>query len=210
MWAWVSRIAAGRFPARSRSDRTSSGSKPGSTTTASSLSVGGEQPAVGAERVPVEDVEVHPRHRTGRPHASARTLSAMERHVVLYDEDCGFCRWSLDRLLRWDRRGPPPRGADPERGGRRLLGELSEQDRLSSWHLVTPDGRRYSGGAATGPLARLMPVGAPVALLAETFPRITDRLYRWVARNRDTLGRRLGERTCAVDPSQRTGGARSG
>ena len=129
----------------------------------------------------------------------------MERHLVLYDEDCGFCRWSLVRLLRWDRRGRlqavPIQGEE----GDRLLADLSERDRLASWHFVTPDGRRYSGGDATGPMARLLPAGAPVAFLAETFPGSTDRLYRWVARNRDTLGRRLGEQACAVDPSERNG-----
>lgn len=124
---------------------------------------------------------------------------------MLYDEDCGFCRWSLARLLRWDRRGRlravPIQGEE----GDLLLADLSERDRLASWHLVTPGGRRYSGAAATGPLARLLPAGAPVAFLAETFPRSTDRLYRWVARNRDTLGRRLGEQVCAIDPSERNG-----
>jgi len=129
----------------------------------------------------------------------------MERHLLLYDEDCGFCRWSLARLLRWDRRGRlravPIQGEE----GDLLLADLSERDRLASWHLVTPGGRRYSGAAATGPLARLLPAGAPVAFLAETFPRSTDRLYRWVARNRDTLGRRLGEQVCAIDPSERNG-----
>lgn len=134
----------------------------------------------------------------------------MERHVVLYDEDCGFCRWSLDRLLRWDRRDNLRAVPIQSDEGDQVLADLSEQARLSSWHLVTPDGRRYSGGAATGPMARLLPAGAPVALLAETFPRSTDRLYRWVARNRDTLGRRLGEQACAVDPSKWTGRATSG
>lgn len=134
----------------------------------------------------------------------------MERHVVLYDEDCGFCRWSLDRLLRWDRRDNLRAVPIQSDEGDQVLADLSEHARLSSWHLVTPDGRRYSGGAATGPMARLLPAGAPVALLAETFPRSTDRLYRWVARNRDTLGRRLGEQACAVDPSKWTGRATSG
>jgi predicted DCC family thiol-disulfide oxidoreductase YuxK len=127
----------------------------------------------------------------------------MERHVVLYDDTCGFCRWSLGRLLRWDRhhrlRAIPIQSEE----GDRLLADLAEADRLASWHLITPDGRRYSGGAATGPLARVLPAGAPVALLAETFPRTTDRAYRWVARNRESLGRRLGEQACAVDPSER-------
>jgi predicted DCC family thiol-disulfide oxidoreductase YuxK len=128
----------------------------------------------------------------------------MERHLVLYDEDCGFCRWSVARLLRWDRRGRLRAAPIQGEEGDRLLADLSERDRLGSWHLVTPDGRRYSGGAATGPVARLLPAGTPVALLAETFPRSIDRLYRWVARNRDALGRRLGEEACAIDPSERT------
>jgi predicted DCC family thiol-disulfide oxidoreductase YuxK len=134
----------------------------------------------------------------------------MERHVVLYDEECGFCRWALDRLLRWDRRDNLRAAPIQSDEGDRLLADLSEQARLSSWHLVTPDGQRYSGGTATGPLARLLPAGGSVALLAEMFPRSIERLYRWVARNRDTLGRRLGEPACAVDPSQRARRATSG
>jgi predicted DCC family thiol-disulfide oxidoreductase YuxK len=129
----------------------------------------------------------------------------MDRHVVLYDEDCGFCRWSLDRLLRWDRRGRLRAAPIQSEEGDRLLAELEPEDRLASWHLIAPDGRRSSGGAAAAPLARLLPAGAPVAFLAETFPRTTDRLYRWVARHRDELGRRLGEEACAVDPRVRAG-----
>ena len=129
----------------------------------------------------------------------------MERHVVLYDEDCGFCRWSLNRLLRWDRHGRLRAVPIQSEEGDRLLADLADADRLASWHLITPDGRRYSGGAATGPLARVLPAGAPVALFAETFPRTTDRAYRWVARHRDALARRLGERACSVDPSRRAG-----
>ena len=133
----------------------------------------------------------------------------MDRYLVLYDADCGFCRWSLDRLLRWDRdgrlRAAPIQGEE----GEKVLADLRPEDRLDSWHLLTPDGRRFSGGAATDPLARLLPAGAPVAFVAETFPRTTERLYRWIARNRDELGRRLGEEACAVDPSTRSGRATS-
>jgi predicted DCC family thiol-disulfide oxidoreductase YuxK len=128
----------------------------------------------------------------------------VERHVVLYDEDCGFCRWSLDRLLRWDRHRRLRAAPIQSEEGDRLLADLSEERRLASWHLVTPDGRRSSGGAATAPLARLLPGGALIAFLAETFPRTTDRLYRWLALHRDALGRRLGEEACSVDPSRRS------
>ena len=131
----------------------------------------------------------------------------MQQHVVLFDEDCGFCRWSLDRLLRWDRhrrlRAVPIQSEE----GDRLLADLSPDERLASWHLVTPDGHRSSGGAAVAPLARLLPAGAPIAFVAETFPRTTDRVYRWLARHRDALGHRLGERACSVDPSRRSGSA---
>ena len=129
----------------------------------------------------------------------------MDRHLVVYDADCGFCRWSLDRLLRWDRDGRLRAVPIQSEEGASVLADLREEDRLASWHLLTPGGRRYSGGAATAPLARLLPAGAAVAFLADTFPRTTDRLYRWVARNRDELGRRLGAQACVVDPSKRAG-----
>lgn len=123
--------------------------------------------------------------------------------AILYDADCGFCRWSLDRILAWDRSGrlrPVPLQS-PEAAA--LLPGMTEEDRMASWHLVAADGRIWSGGDATAPIARLLPAGAPVAFLAEAFPGVTRRLYRWVADNRDRLGRRLGEKVCAVDPERR-------
>src|SRR5207245_9789881 len=30
-------------------------------------------------------------------------VTALERGVILYDQDCGFCKWSLDKILAWDR-----------------------------------------------------------------------------------------------------------
>jgi len=27
----------------------------------------------------------------------------MHRAVLLYDRDCGFCRWSAAKLMAWDR-----------------------------------------------------------------------------------------------------------
>jgi predicted DCC family thiol-disulfide oxidoreductase YuxK len=128
----------------------------------------------------------------------------VEPHVVLFDEDCGFCRWSAERLLRWDRAGrlraAPIQGAE----GRRSLAGVPDRERLASWHLIAPDGRRWAGGEAVAQLARLLPAGAPIAFLADTFPRTTDRLYRSVARHRGRLGALLGERACAVDPTAPT------
>jgi predicted DCC family thiol-disulfide oxidoreductase YuxK len=136
-------------------------------------------------------------------------VTIMERHVLLYDQDCGFCRWAVDRILRWDRHVRLRAATIQGRDGDRLLDGLDQRERLASWHLVAPGGKRYSGGAAAAPLARLLPLGTPIALLAEMFPDTTERAYRWVANNRDKLGARIGKEACAVDPTAGQRRARS-
>ena len=136
-----------------------------------------------------------------------RTSSALALTVLLALAGCGEDEQDepLEPISDETATASPSGGSSTGKGSqpRGLAGNLDEQHRLASWHLITPDGRRFSGGAAAAPMARLLPAGAPVAFLAETFPRSTDRLYRWVARNRDTLGRRLGEQACSVDPRER-------
>jgi predicted DCC family thiol-disulfide oxidoreductase YuxK len=113
----------------------------------------------------------------------------VERATVLYDEDCGFCRWALAKLLAWDRRGRlrPEPIQGPE--GQRLLAGMPEQEQLASWHLAGPDGELRSGGAAIAPLLRMLPRGERLAGLAERAPGIVDRGYRWVAGHRTLLGK---------------------
>lgn len=127
----------------------------------------------------------------------------MERAVLLFDENCGFCRWATDRVLEWDRRGALRALPIQSEEGGRLLGGMSEGRRLSSWHLASPGGRVDSAGAAVAPLARLLPLGGPLALMARSFPSATDALYRLFARHRTGLARLVGARACAVDPTSR-------
>ena len=113
--------------------------------------------------------------------------------TVLYDRDCGFCRWSLAKILAWDRAGrlrPLPIQSEE---GRRLLdaAEVPEEKRLRSWHLVHPDGRVESAGAAFPALFRLLPAGAPVAALTGALPGLSERGYMLVANNRTLFGRPL-------------------
>jgi predicted DCC family thiol-disulfide oxidoreductase YuxK len=112
-----------------------------------------------------------------------------ERPVVLYDADCGFCRWSLAKLLAWDRRGRLRPVAIDSTEGLRLLADLDETERNASWHLVQPDGERRSGGSAAAPLLRTLSGGAPLAALLERFPSATEGAYAWVAAHRGHLGR---------------------
>lgn len=113
----------------------------------------------------------------------------MEKVALLYDGDCGFCRWSVGKVLAWDRndRLRPVALRNPE--AERLLPPMDASSMMSSWHLVTTDGRTYSGGAVADPLLRLLPGGKPLAAICRTFPSATERIYRLVARNRGRFGR---------------------
>src|SRR5665811_752730 len=77
------------------------------------------------------------------------------------------------------------------RRGERLLAAVDRETRLDSWHLVTPARQVLSAGAASEPLARLLPGGRPLAFVFRSFPGITDRVYRWVAGHRDRWARLL-------------------
>jgi|SRR5450755_2429927 predicted DCC family thiol-disulfide oxidoreductase YuxK len=111
------------------------------------------------------------------------------RWTVLYDPGCGFCRTALALILRADRdRQLRPLALGTEAADR-LLADLTPEQRDASWHLVSPDGRRESAGAAGAPLLRLLPGGVlPAAVLAAA-PNRTQQTYEWVADHRSTLGR---------------------
>ncbi len=130
------------------------------------------------------------------------------RARILYDADCGFCRWSLAWLLRWDRRRRLEPVALQDRRADELLGGIDEERRAGSWHLVGTDGRVASAGAAAAPLLRLLPGGAPLAWLFARLPGPVEWSYRRVADARGSLGRRLPQ--AALDRADRLLAARRG
>jgi predicted DCC family thiol-disulfide oxidoreductase YuxK len=111
------------------------------------------------------------------------------RPTVLYDAECAFCRWSLAHLLRRDPheklRIVPLQSADAAL----LLPHLTAAERAAAAHLVTADGRVFSGGAAALPLARLLGAGAPVVALLRVLGEITPWGYRLIAAKRALLSR---------------------
>jgi predicted DCC family thiol-disulfide oxidoreductase YuxK len=127
----------------------------------------------------------------------------VKQATLLYDSDCGFCRWSVDKVLAWDRRGSlrPVALQTPEAA--ELLDDMAEERRMASWHLVTSEGKVYSRGAAAPPLLRMLPGGSPLAAVLAAFPGVTDRVYGWVTEHRDRLGRIVGSEACSVDPGRR-------
>jgi len=118
-------------------------------------------------------------------------LSSEAQSVVLYDEDCGFCRWSLDKILAWDRAKRVRPVAIQSEEGSRLLASIEPERRLDSWHLVRHDGKLFSAGAAAAPLARMLPGGRPLAAVLAAFPGATERAYGLVSRHRSRLARIL-------------------
>jgi predicted DCC family thiol-disulfide oxidoreductase YuxK len=103
-----------------------------------------------------------------------------EQRWLLYDADCGVCKFILARVIELDRAGryrplalQDPRAAE-------LLPDLSEEQRLQSFHIVDADGTVHSAGDG---LAELVP-------LLDRAPRgVAERAYWLVAGNRSTLGK---------------------
>ena len=119
--------------------------------------------------------------------------------MILYDADCGFCRWSLGKILGWDRRGHLRAVALQEPEADALLASMEPERKMASWHLVNADGEVHSAGAAFAPLLRLLPGGRPFAAAAGAFPGVSELVYRCVARNRGRLGRLVRGRTSSQD-----------
>lgn len=109
--------------------------------------------------------------------------------LVLYDGDCGLCKWLLAGLLRFDRAGHLRPVALQRPEAEALLADLDPAERMASMHLVSPDGARTSGGEALPALLGLLSGGRLPAAALGRFPRSTDRFYRWVATHRIGISR---------------------
>jgi predicted DCC family thiol-disulfide oxidoreductase YuxK len=126
----------------------------------------------------------------------------VRRATVLFDGDCGLCRWSAEKLRRWDRAGALGFATVDSPAADEMLSGMDPETRFGSWHLVGADGRVRSAGAAIPDTLRLLPGGAPLAWLASLSPALTELAYRAVSRHRVRLGRLLGRLACAVDPTR--------
>lgn len=114
-----------------------------------------------------------------------------DQSIVIYDRDCGVCRWSLSLLLRADRhrRMRPLALGTPQAD--KLLADLTPEQRSASWHLIAPDGGRTSAGAGLPAVLTLLPGGRIPASVLDRRPDLTERGYTWVADHRSKLSRWL-------------------
>jgi predicted DCC family thiol-disulfide oxidoreductase YuxK len=114
---------------------------------------------------------------------------AEDRWTVLYDDDCGVCRALLGVVLSADvhHRLRPAALQSAEAG--ELLSDLTSEERMASWHLISPGGVRRSAGDALPTLASLLPGGRLPSAGLDMTPGLNRRGYEWVAGHRSLLGR---------------------
>lgn len=118
--------------------------------------------------------------------------------TVLFDEDCGFCAAAAGWLAKRDGIvAAPISGA----AGDEALEGLTDDKRYGSFHVVESGGRVWSAGDAVAVLLAALPAGRVTRRLAQTFPRLTDALYRRAAKHRELLGRLFRVNGCRVHPS---------
>ena len=127
------------------------------------------------------------RDRSADPRRSGGRASSAGRSSTT--PNASFCIWLLAGLLRWDRGERLLPVALQEPAADELLAGLTAAERMASWHLISPAGMRFSGGAALAPLLRLLPAGGVPAAAFARVPALTDHGYRWVAEHRAPLSR---------------------
>lgn len=137
--------------------------------------------------------------------------------IVLYDRDCGFCRWTVAWALRRDRDGALRVAPIQSEAGERLLADMDPTERLRAAHVIHDDGRRSSGGAAMRDVLAALPSARVPARIAGVSERATELGYRLVAGNRSVASRLvpkaakaradllLAEREEAARPDPRSG-----
>jgi predicted DCC family thiol-disulfide oxidoreductase YuxK len=112
------------------------------------------------------------------------------RTLLFYDADCGLCTFFRNVILRLDLRRRivsipiGSREADP------YLGDLGDERRWVSMHVVGPDGTRTSAGPALLELIRVLPLLRGVAGVLEARDRgvrLADRVYEFTVRLREGL-----------------------
>ena len=128
--------------------------------------------------------------------------------TVLYDEDCGFCRWSADKLRVWDTRRQLSFAPIQSERGAELLHAVPVGERLDSMHAVTLDGRVWSGGQAVRAIVAEFGSTLQVAFAEPLNPEAIDQVAfstgkeiqvvvgalvraRWCGRDSRTPGRRV-------------------
>lgn len=113
--------------------------------------------------------------------------------IVLYDADCGFCRWAMAWAVRRDHHHVLVTVPIQSPLGSELLVDVVPSERLRSAHVIRDDGCRRSGGAAAADVLSVLPPTRALGRLGHSLPRTTALLYSVVAARRKSFGRLVGK-----------------
>jgi predicted DCC family thiol-disulfide oxidoreductase YuxK len=104
-------------------------------------------------------------------------LSSNKGFILLYDSDCGVCSRfkKMVELLDWDRRIDYLSLTDLKTN--EILSHIPKELRLSSSHLVLPDGSVLTGSDYLSELFEILPLTRYTLKLFARFPYI---LFFWV------------------------------
>lgn len=116
-----------------------------------------------------------------------------DRHLLVYDGDCGFCRATTGWALARDRDDRIEARPFQEPGVLDRAGLSREQARRAAW-LVAPDGRRWRGARAAARTLMLLPGWKAVGrlLLLPGVRWLASVAYRWIAGHRSLTSRLTG------------------
>jgi predicted DCC family thiol-disulfide oxidoreductase YuxK len=112
--------------------------------------------------------------------------------IVLYDADCGFCRWATAWAVERDHRHVLVTVPIQSPLGCELLTDVSPTERVRWAHVVRDDGARRSGGAAAADVLSVLGPTRVLGRLAQRLPRTASLLYGAVAARRKSFGRLVG------------------
>jgi predicted DCC family thiol-disulfide oxidoreductase YuxK len=108
--------------------------------------------------------------------------------LILYDADCGLCRVSVALLLRWDRHRSFEAVALQSDRAVLLLPDMSDAERMASFHAVVADGGVLSGSDAVPTVLSALPGAGVLEHAARRMPRTTARAYGAVVTHRSRIG----------------------
>lgn len=110
-----------------------------------------------------------------------------EKPIMLWDGDCGFCsRW----IRRWQKATGDTVEYRPYQDALQEFPQVKEADCRQAVQLVLPDGRIFQAAQA---VLKSLAIGGRSMWMLRLYERsrffrwFTERLYRWVARNRSWL-----------------------
>ncbi len=128
------------------------------------------------------------------------TTADGSRLTVLFDADCGFCRWSSEAVARLDR-DRVIRFLPLTLAATQIPGAPPIETLLRSMHAVSPAGDWVHGGAAWLRIMGLVPVLRPVAAVGRLplLRHLVEPGYALVARHRHRLGRLVGRSSCRTN-----------